>query len=80
MCESAREKPQDFQIHSHLGVGNLWIKVSPNLVFVRSLERSLKYRIDRGSHSWSTYVNKNIMKVCKVIIRNKIEKMTMMHP
>jgi len=51
MCESAREKPQDFQIHSHLGVGNLWIKVSPNLVFVRSLERSLKYRIDRGSHS-----------------------------
>jgi len=53
-CVSAREKSQDSQIHSHFGswkswgVINLWIKVSPNFAFVRSLERSFKNRINRG--------------------------------
>jgi hypothetical protein len=85
MCESAREKPRDSQIYSHFGswkswgIINLWIKVNQNLIFVRSLERSLKNKINRGHILEVDMLIKN-MKVCRVITRNKIDNMTMMHP
>lgn len=47
MCENAREKPQDSQIHSHFqnwkswGVIDLWIKVSQIYNFFKKLYKSI---------------------------------------